>query len=311
MTMRECIDIVRRTMRCVSRGDAQLPLRIGAVLPRNAGAVVAMPGYLDEPPSAGAKLLAVLPGNPQRGLSSHMGVVVLFDPEDGTPFAVVEASAITGLRTAAATAVATAALARTDAVDLAVLGAGEQAEAHLYAIPLVHSVRSIRIWSRSIDRAKQLAAHLSEALGIRIQVCESAEQAVAEASIVCTTTSSRTPILYGRWLKPGVHVNLVGASTANAREADDDLVVRSRFFVDYRLSALAQAGELREAMGPKASEHIAGEIGEVLNGSVEGRQNDQQLTVYKSLGIAAQDLAVAKAVFDRACAAGIGTRAPL
>ncbi|MGH8186530.1 MAG: ornithine cyclodeaminase family protein, partial [Steroidobacteraceae bacterium] len=241
MSMRECIDIVRRTMSCVSRGDAQLPLRIGAALPRNTGAIVAMPGYLDEPPSAGAKLLAVLPGNTQRGLSSHMGVVVLFDPEDGTPFALVEASSVTALRTAAATAVATAALARTNAVDLAILGAGEQAAAHLHAIPLVHSVRSIRIWSRSREKTEQLAARASDELGIQIQVCSSVEQAVTEASIICTTTSAREPILCGRWLQPGVHVNLVGASTATAREVDDDLVVNSRFFVDYRPSALAQA----------------------------------------------------------------------
>lgn len=309
--MRECIDVVRTAMRCVSRGDAQLPLRIGAALPRDAGAIVAMPGYLDEPPSAGAKLLAVLPGNPQRGLSSHMGLVVLFDPEDGAPFAVVEASSITALRTAAATAVATGALARTNAVDLAILGAGEQAEAHLHAIALVHSVRSIRIWSRSMAKAEQLATQASGKLGIQIQVCGSVQQAVTDASIVCTTTSSREPILFARWLSPGVHVNLVGASTAAAREADDELVRSSRFFVDYRPSALAQAGELRDAMGPNAPEHIAGEIGQVLNGVVEGRQNDEQVTVYKSLGLAAQDLAVAKAVFVKASAAGIGTRAML
>lgn len=311
VSMAECIQIIEHTMSCVSRGGAQLPLRIGAALPAEAGVIAAMPGYLSEPQSAGAKLIAVLPANPQRGLSSHSGVVVLFDPEQGTPFAIVEAGAVTSLRTAAASAVATNALAREDAADLAVLGTGEQAAAHLRAVALVRDLRSIHVWSRSIENAHRFAKREGPGVAVPIEVHDSAEEAVRSASIVCTTTGSREPILSGTWIRAGTHVNLVGASSAAAREADDALVVRSRFFVDYRASALAQAGELLTAMRSLALRHIAGEIGEVLNGTVQGRSSDDQVTVYKSLGIAAQDLAVARAVFDKALSAGAGTRARL
>jgi ornithine cyclodeaminase/alanine dehydrogenase-like protein (mu-crystallin family) len=311
MAMDECIEIIGRTMRCVSRGGAQLPLRIAAPLPGNLGVIAAMPGYLPEPPSAGAKLIAVLPDNPMRGLRSHSGVVVLFDPEEGTPFAIIDAGAVTALRTAAASAVATHALAAEDAADLAILGSGEQAAAHLRAIGLVRSLRRVHLWSRSIDRARQFAEREGRDLNVSIEVHDSAEAAVCDASIVCTTTSAPQPILSGRWIRSGAHVNLVGASSAAAREADDALVVRSRFFVDYRASALAQAGELLTAMGANAAMHIAGEIGDVLNGNVPGRTDPEQITVYKSLGIAAQDLAVAKVVFDKALRGGIGTRARL
>jgi ornithine cyclodeaminase/alanine dehydrogenase-like protein (mu-crystallin family) len=311
VSMVECIEIIRHTMRCVSRGGAQLPLRVGAVLPGTAGVIAAMPGYLSEPPSAGAKLIAVLPANSQRGLPSHSGVVVLFDPDEGTPFAIVEAGAITSLRTAAASAVATSVLARGDAAELAVLGTGEQAAAHVRALALVRDLRAIRVWGRSVENAQRFVERHAGDIGIAMEVHVCAEEAVRTAAIVCTTTSSREPILSGGWIGRGTHVNLVGASSATAREADDELVARSRFFVDYRVSALAQAGELLDAMGSRAPAHIAGEIGEVLNGTVPGRVSGDQVTVYKSLGIAAQDLAVAKAVFDKAIAAGLGTRVQL
>lgn len=307
----DCIEVVKRAMRRVSAGGAQLPLRIGAMLPGESGVIAAMPGYLDEPLSAGAKLIAVIRSNSQRGLSSHMGVVVLFDPEDGTPLAVIEASSITAMRTAAASAVATDALARSDATDLAMLGAGEQAAAHLRAIGHVRKLRTVHLWNRSIEKARQFAERERHSTDARIEVHGSVEHAVATASIVCTTTSARDPILLGKHIRPGTHVNLVGASSADAREADDAVVMRSRFFVDYRASALAQAGELRSAMGALAAQHIAGEIGEVLNGALPGRTDSAQLTVYKSLGIAAQDLAVARVVLDRASSAGIGSRVEL
>jgi ornithine cyclodeaminase len=302
MPMSDCISIVERAMRVVSRGGAQLPLRIGARVPGTTLLCAAMPGYLEEPASLGAKVIAVNSENAQHGLPSHAGVVVLFDSERGIPKAILDAGAITALRTAAATAVATNALARPDASNLAVLGTGEQAAAHLHAIAQVRKLRSIRIWGRSREKAVAFAARESSALGLPITATATAEEAVSAADIVCTATSARTPILEGVWVRRGTHVNLVGASVIEAREADESLVMKSAYYVDFIPSALAQAGELHAAL-PFAAEaklHIRGEIGEVLNGTIEGRTSADQVTVYKSLGIAAQDLATAHGVYERA-----------
>jgi ornithine cyclodeaminase len=311
LPMRDCIPIVERAMREVSRGRAQLPLRIGCIPPGTKNIMAVMPGYLEQPPSMGAKVIAVYPSNAERGLSSHMGVVVLFDPQEGVPLAVIDAAAITGLRTAAATAVATNALSPEDACDLAIIGAGEQAAAHLHSISMVRKLRSIRVWARSPDKAKAFAERESVDGLPRVEVCSTIRDTLIGADLVCTTTGSREPIIEGAWIAQGAHVNLVGASSAAAREVDDALVLRSSFFVDFRGSALAQAGELLSAMGANAEKHIRGEIGEVLNGTVPGRTDEFEVTVYKSLGIAAQDLAAAHAIYHRAREAGVGVRAEL
>jgi ornithine cyclodeaminase len=311
LPMQDCIPIIESAMREVSRGGAQLPLRIGCVPPGTQNILAVMPGYLDEPASIGAKVIAVYPANAQRGLSSHMGVVVLFDAHEGVPLAIIDAASITGLRTAAATAVATKALSPEGACDLAIIGTGEQAAAHLQAISLVRKLRSIRVWGRSKEKAYAFADR-EVAPGLpRIEVYATIRDALLGADIVCTTTSAREPIVEGAWVAQGAHVNLVGASSAAAREVDDALVLRSSFFVDFRGSALAQAGELLGAMGSNAAKHIRGEIGEVLNGSVPGRTDEFEVTVYKSLGIAAQDLAAAHAISQRATQLGLGVRAEL
>jgi ornithine cyclodeaminase/alanine dehydrogenase-like protein (mu-crystallin family) len=311
LPMIDCIPLIESAMRTVSQGGAQLPLRIGVSPIGTQNKMMVMPGYLDEPASMGAKVIAVYPGNARRGLSSHMGVVVLFDVQDGVPLAVIDAASITGMRTAAATAVATRALSPDDACDLAIIGTGEQAAAHLHAISLVRRLRTVRIWGRSRDNARAFAEREASSIDVRIDVSETIRDALVGADIVCTTTSSREPVVQGAWIARGAHVNLVGASTASAREVDDALVKQSSFFVDYRPSALAQAGELLGAMGADAANHIRGEIGEVLNGTVPGRVDEFEITVYKSLGIAAQDLATAQEVYRRAKAAGAGVRAPL
>lgn len=311
LPMQDCIPIIGSAMRQVSRGGAQLPLRIGCTPPGTQNILAAMPGYLDQPPSIGAKVIAVYPANAQRGLSSHMGVVVLFDSHEGVPLAIIDAASITGLRTAAATAVATQALAPEGAADLAIIGTGEQAAAHLHAISLVRKLRSVRVWGRSKEKAHAFADREVQPGLPRIEVYGSIRDALLGADIVCTTTGSREPIVEGAWIAQGAHVNLVGASSAAAREVDDALVLRSSFFVDFRGSALAQAGELLGAMGADAAKHIRGEIGEVLNGTVHGRTDEFEVTVYKSLGIAAQDLAAAHEIYQRAQQLGLGVRAEL
>ena len=272
-----------------------------------------MPGYLDDPRGLGAKIITVYPDNAKRGLPSHLGLVLLFDAQIGFPLAVMDAAEVTAIRTAAASAVATRALARKDADHLAILGTGEQAVTHLEAIAKVRALRLVRVWGRSIEKAERFAQEQGPRLSVRVQVSKTAEDAVKGADIVCTVTASREPVLNGAWLERGAHVNLVGASLLGAREADDDVVTRSRFFVDSRTSARAEAGELKHAMdaGLVSESHVLGEIGDVLSGSVVGRTGDDDITVYKSLGVAAQDLAAAHVIYERAVRDGIGTRVVL
>lgn len=305
----DCIEVVANAMRSVSRGGAALPLRIGARIPGRAALVASMPGYLDDPLSFGGKLISVIFGQP-AGTPSHHGVVVLFDVQTGRPQAILDAHSVTLRRTAAASAVATRALARAEATHLAILGTGEQAEAHIVSLLLVRAFRSITVWGRSGERAVALIARLDPQLRLSIRACQSVEEAVDGADVICTVTSASEPILKGAWVKRGAHVNLVGASSMDAREADDELVVRGKYFVDFRDSAMAQAGELSHAFGQDAramARHIRAEIGEVLNG-LPGRESQDDLTIYKSLGIAAQDLAAAQFVYSKAVSAGVGTR---
>jgi len=312
LPMPDCIAAVDRAMRAYSQGAADVPLRTIMTLPGGRNFFGVMPGYLGDPRGLGAKILTVYPENAQRGLPSHVGLVVLFDSETGLPLAVMNAAEVTALRTAAASAVATRALARSGAAHLAILGTGEQAMTHLEAISHVRTLQSVRIWGRTFEKAQIFAKEQGSRFGLKVHACQSAEAAVDGADIVCTVTSSREPILRGALLKRGAHVNLVGASRLSTREADDDVVTRSRFFADSRTSARAEAGELRHAMdGGRVGEgHLIGEIGEVLNGVVKGRMADDDITVYKSLGIAAQDLAAAHVIYERACRDGVGTRAP-
>ena len=311
LPMRDCIELMTQTMSSVSRGDAKIPLRTMIMLP-GANIFGAMPGYLERPRALGAKLICVFPDNSRRGLASHCGVVVVFDPETGLARAVLDASSVTAVRTAAASAAATRALARQDAALLAILGAGEQAATHLEAIAAVRTLRSVHVWARRQEQARAFAVREGAHSSVPIAVAASAREAVACADIVCTVSGAHEPILHGEWLGAGTHVNLVGASQATTREADDSVVARSRYFVDLRASARAEAGELLHAIhaGLVKETHIIAEIGEVLNGSAPGRTGDDQITVYKSLGIAAQDLAAADAICARATASGLGSIVP-
>ncbi|HZO22785.1 MAG TPA: ornithine cyclodeaminase family protein [Steroidobacteraceae bacterium] len=312
LPMADCITAVELAMRAFSRGDANIPLRTVFALPQGRRFFGVMSGYLGEPRGLGAKILTVYPENAQRGLPSHVGVVVLFDAEMGHPLAVMDAGMITALRTAAATAVATRALAREDADRLAILGTGEQAVTHLEALALVRPLRSVSVWGRTSAKARKFADEQSARFSLPIEARETADEAVDGADIVCTVTAAREPILRGAALARGTHVNLVGSSRLPAREADDEVVARSRFFVDSKTSAAAEAAELRHAQeaGLVTEGHVLGEIGEVLSGRVPGRTGDREITVYKSHGIAAQDLAAANAIYERAVRDGIGTRVP-
>jgi ornithine cyclodeaminase/alanine dehydrogenase-like protein (mu-crystallin family) len=301
LTYDVCIPIVRNAMIAFSRGETRQLLR--SILPLSEGRLFGvMPGAMGVRAPFGAKLISVFPENFARGIQSHQGLVILFDPETGAPVCVVHAGEITAIRTAAASAVATDALARKDARRLAILGYGEQAATHARAIRKVRDLESISVWGRSPERARVLAERLQTELGVPAAGVGTVEEAVAEADIICTVTSAAEPILKGAWVRPGTHLNLVGSSHAGPAEVDNDLVVRARFIADSREGVLAQGAEFlrAKAAGLIGDEHIVAEIGQVLAGDIEGRRSAEEITVYKSLGHIVQDLASAWVLYSQA-----------
>jgi ornithine cyclodeaminase/alanine dehydrogenase-like protein (mu-crystallin family) len=298
LTYERCIPIVREAMIAFSHGETKQLLR--SILPLSEGRMFGvMPGAMGAQAVFGAKLISVCMGNSGSGVPSHQGVVVLFDPESGAPVCVADAGEITAIRTAAASAVATDALARKDARRLALLGYGEQAETHARAIRLVRKLEEIVVWGRSAERAGAFAEKMQAELGVPVRMAADVREAVAEADIVCTLTSASEPILLGEWVRPGAHVNVVGSSYAVPAEVDTDLVVRSRFIADSREGVLAQGAEFlrAKAAGLVGDEHIVAEIGQVLAVEVVGRRSAEEITVYKSLGHVVQDLASAWALY--------------
>jgi len=298
LTYERCIPIVRDAMIAFSRGETRQLLR--SIIPLAEGRMLGiMPGALGESAPFGAKLISIYPENFAKGAQSHQGLVILFEPDTGAPVAAVHAGEITAIRTAAASAVATDALARPDASRLAILGYGEQAATHARALGKLRRLAAIAVWGRSPDRARDFARRMETELGLAVAAVGSAEKAVADADIVCTVSHASEPILLGRWLSPGTHVNLVGSSRAGPVEVDSDLVVRARFIADSREGVLAQGAEFlrAKAAGLIGDDHIVAEIGQVLAGDIPGRRTAKEITVYKSLGHVVQDLATAWALY--------------
>jgi len=300
LTYEVCIPIVREAMIALSRGETKQLLR--SIIMLSEGRMFGvMPGAMGASAPFGAKLISVFQENFAKGKQSHQGLVILFDPETGAPVCVVEAGEITAIRTAAASAVATRALARQDARRLAILGYGEQARTHARAISKVRDLESISIWGRSPERARAFAEQMRAELGVPVVPARDVEEAVAEADIICTVSSAVEPILKGAWVRDGTHLNLVGSSHAGPAEVDNDLVVRSRFFADSREGVLKQGAEFlrAKAAGLIGDDHIVAEIGQVLAREIEGRRSAQEITSYKSLGHVVQDLATAWAIYSQ------------
>ena len=309
LEMPACVALMRQTLATLARGDAVLPLRSMLRLPDGHGLLGLMPGYLGEPRAFGLKAVTVMPGNHGTEFDSHQGVVMLFGVEHGEPLAIIDATAITEIRTAAVSGAATHALARPDAGDLAILGSGAQARSHLAAMAAVRSLRRVRVWSRTRANAERFAREQGQRHGMTLEVSEDAAAAVRGADIVCTTTAAREPVLQGRWLSAGAHVNAVGACFAGTRELDTQAVARSRFFTDRRESCIAEAGDfiLAKNEGAIADAHLLGEVGDVLLGRLAGRVSPQDVTVFESLGLAVEDLASAHHLLRRARESGAGT----
>lgn len=309
LPMESCVGLMRDALATFARGDAVLPLRTLVRLPDGSGILGLMPGYLGQPRSFGLKVVSVMPGNHGTPYDSHQGVVMLFGLVHGEPLAMLDATAITSIRTAAASAAATDALAREDAGDLALIGSGAQGRTHLAAMRVVRKLRRVRVWSRTRAHAERFARDEAASLGFAIEVAASAEEALRGADLVCTTTSAREPVLRGAWLSPGTHVNAVGACFAATRELDTEAVRRSRFFTDCRESCLNEAGDFLIARQERAitDAHLLGEVGEVFLGRIAGRLSPDDVTIYESLGIALEDLAAAHDIHRRALETGAGT----
>jgi len=313
LSMRDCIDVMSSALAALAGGNAQMPLRTVMRIPDSSDMFGVMPGYLGDPRTIGAKIITVFPGNHGTERDSHQGAVLLFDDTTGTLAAVVDATAITTTRTAAVSAVATRLLARADASSLAIIGAGVQAHAHLEAMLAVRPIARLRVWSRNRDHAAALVRAATDRFRLEAAVADTGAEAVRDAHIVCTTTSASSPVLEGAWLAPGTHVNAVGACTPNARELDSEVVRRARLYVDRRDAALAEPGDilvpLRE--GVITPSHVIAELGALLLPGADvatlGRQRDTDITLFKSLGLAVEDLAAARWVLDRAEGANAGT----
>ena len=312
LPMGECIELLARALRAWDNGDATNPLRSKMMLPAGVGLLGMMPAQISPISVAGIKVVAVMPGNHGSGYDSHQGGVLLFETEHGQPLAMADASEITAIRTGAASALATRALARPDAGDLAIIGSGVQARSHLAAILAERKLRRARVWSRNAAHTKRFADREGARHDIRIEAASSAQDAVASADLICTTTSANEPVLYGEWVSPGAHINAAGSSVPHARELDSVLVERARVFVDSRESALNEAGDLLLPMEENcfSASDIQAELGEVLNGKKGGRQSTDEITLFESLGLGIYDLIATHHCYLRAREMGLGTRAP-
>lgn len=309
LPMRECIEVMAEALAALARGQVHQPVRTMLHPPGAAGLLGLMPSYLSgERPAYGLKAVCVFHGNVALGKDAHQGVVMLFSGETGEPLAVMNASAITAIRTAAVSAVATRLLARPDAGELAIVGSGVQARTHLEAIACVRPLRRVRIASRNPERARRFAGEVAALYPFPVEAVESTEAAVRGADIIVAATTSTEPVVRREWISPGAHLNAIGAYLATTREIDSATVADAALFVDQREAALRMAGDylipLQE--GVIAQDHLRAEIGEVLTGAKPGRTHDQEITLFKSLGLAVEDLAAAEYLHRQARETGAG-----
>jgi ornithine cyclodeaminase/alanine dehydrogenase-like protein (mu-crystallin family) len=304
LDMEGCIAAMEGALAALARGEVHVPLRF-VMRPGDEPSLLGlMPAHrAGGTPLYSLKTVAVFPDNPKRGLDAHQGTVTLFDGETGEVRVLMNASAITAIRTAAVSAVATRLLARKDARVLGILGAGVQARSHLEALPLVRNFDTVRIFSRTLEHAQALAAQVGA------EAVDTAEEAVRDADVVVTATSSAEPVLAREWLKPGAHVNAIGGRPPQMTELDTATIADSAFYVDRRESAEAEAGDYRAAVesGAIGPDHIRAELGELVIGVKPGRSSEEEITVFRSLGLAVEDLAAAEYVLRRARATGVGT----
>ncbi len=299
LTYPVCIELMKKAFSDMEKGLTRQIVRTGMSLPL--GAIAFMPCYLDDSKSFGAKILSVYPGNSKNGHPSHQGYVMLFEAEHGAPVAMADASTITEIRTGAASAAATDLLARKDSTKLAILGSGAQAKSHLAAMTCVRPITEVFVWSYHIENARKFITEMAPEYPCTFILCESVKEAVQNADIVCSVCRTRDPIIEADFIRPGTHINAVGTCSPISREVDSLLVSRARLYVDQREACKAESGEylIPLSEGLITEDHIAGSIGEVQNGTAPARENDEQITIFDSLGIAAEDIICADYLYRK------------
>jgi alanine dehydrogenase len=301
LPMKECIEVMEKMFRSLAAGECLQPLRNIMRLPGGNGLLGMMPGHADKLGVMGIKVISVFHANKEAGFPSHQGIVMLFDAKNGQPLMLFDALEITAIRTAAASAVATKLLSRENSSTLAVIGSGEQAKRHIEAMLLVRNIKQINLWSRNEDNANNFVNELSDEYNLPIHINKNVHQAVEHADIICTVTASKEPVVSGDWIAIWTHINAVGSSTALARELDTTAITRSKLFTDRYESLFNEAGDflIPKKEGAITDEHVKAEIGEVLTGTKKGRENDKEITVFKSLGIAAEDIFSAYHIYKK------------
>lgn len=313
LSMGDCIEAVDEAQRAFSAGTTIMPVRLTTTVP-DRGVHLSMPALLASMNAFGLKCITIFPSNPTRGAATLMGVVILNDPDTGRPLAIMDAAYLTGVRTAAASAVATRALARPDCTTLALIGGGVQAMTHLWAMTEVRPITSARVVTRSAASADKFVAAARERFpDVEVIRADDYEQAIRGADIVCATSSAKEPVTDRSWIADGCHINGVGSHSPSTREIDGTTMRDARVVVDSRDANMSECGDcmIPIAEGLFGPEHVADEIGEVLLGTKPGRTSAEEITVYQSCGIAIQDVATARLVATRAAEAGLGVEVEL
>ena len=309
LPMAQCIDGMADAMIATSKGQVTMPDRLVVPFQSGSGLLGLMPGSCGNPDSSGVKVVSIMPGNPGRGLPVLQGIMLVFDSETGQPAAIIDASTLTAIRTAAVSGLATRFLAREESTVVAILGCGVQAESHVEAMASVRKIERFLIWGRSAEKLRAFCARMSEKGFQGVEPAASAQDAVCKADIVCTVTSASEPVLAGNWVRPGTHVNLVGSHDIRHRECDVQLIRSARVFSDHTPSVLTHAGEIRAALeaGVIEETHIVAELGEVAARQHGGRKAAAEITIFKSLGLIAQDLVASEIAVRNATEHGLGT----
>jgi ornithine cyclodeaminase len=300
LSMGKCIVLMEEAFIALTNGQALQPLRSLMWLPDKTGLLGMMPAYSADKKMMGIKVISAFSGNKKFGLSSHQGAVLLFDSIYGQPLAIVDGDEITALRTAATSGLATKLLARDEPSVLAILGSGTQAQQHVEAMLCVQKINSIKIWSRDYANAAELAGQIAAKHNLNTVAVNNAKDAVTGADIICTTTGSPTPVVQGEWIKKGAHINAVGSCTPNTRELDTAAISNAKLFTDRYESLFKEAGDfiIPKNEGVINDDHVKGELGEVLLGIKKGRETNDEITVFKSLGIAIEDIYAASHVYQ-------------
>ena len=309
----ECIDAMRAALIAFSTGRAIQPVRL-SVRFHDTGLLRSMPAWLDDGPALGVKSITNFPGNDARGLAPILATFLLLDAETGATISIMDGTYLTEVRTAAASAAATLALAGPDSTRLALLGAGVQARSHLAALAAVLPLERVRVASRTLESAERFAAGQADRYpGISFEAARSPAAAISDADVVCTVSSSREPLVAAEAVPAGCHINAVGSHSPGAREIDGETMRLARVIVDSREANLTECGDclipIEEGLfGP---EHVSDELGQVLAGLVPGRTDDGQVTIYQSCGIAVQDVAAGRLAYEKARSAGVGVEVDL